>query len=81
MDEWLKLLRRAEDALARFYVAHRQTGCTGCELCSSEFWEGMKGGVNIYRISGTKGVQLKPNWPNILEQAGYWHTEAREVKP
>jgi hypothetical protein len=80
MDEdehLLKLLRRAEDALARFYVAHLQAGCTGCELCRSEFWEGMKGGMNIFRLGEKLSdpvTPMKPNWQNILEEAGYWHT-------
>jgi hypothetical protein len=65
MDEWLKLLRRAEDALARFYVAHRQTGCTGCELCSAEFWAGVKGGMNIYRLSGNHQSADRPEKPRI----------------
>jgi hypothetical protein len=48
MDKWVEILRRAEDALARFYVAHKKAGCPGegCEL-RHEFVLGVHGGLNI----------------------------------
>jgi hypothetical protein len=78
MDEWVKILRRAEDALARFYVAHKKTGCSGdgCALCH-EFTEGVHGGLNIYLPAETKGgplVHLEPSWMKILQDAGCWET-------
>jgi hypothetical protein len=77
-NEWLIKLRRTEEALARFYVAHRKTGCQGegCELCR-EFVEGMKGGLNLYRSGAKPGDPLIPHpltWMKILEDAGYAHT-------
>jgi hypothetical protein len=71
-DPWLQRLRRTEQALARFYVAHRKAGgCTApdCDLCR-EFVEGVKGGLNIY----PDGVNPSfPSWMKILEEAGYAH--------
>ena len=78
MDEWLQRLRRTEDALARFYVAHRKTGCTGegCELCH-EFAVAVLGGLNIYRLGEKLSdplVPTPPSWLKILEEAGYAET-------
>jgi hypothetical protein len=76
-NSWLTKLRRTEEALARFYVAHRQTGCEGCELCL-DFWEGVKGGMNLYRDGESPRdplVHLETGWQKILEAAGYWHTK------
>jgi hypothetical protein len=72
-DFWLQRLRRAEEALARFYVAHRQGGgCTApeCELCR-EFIKGVEGGMNIYRPGEKPSF---PPWMKILEDAGYAET-------
>lgn len=78
MDEWVKLLRRAEEALARFYVAHKQAGCPGdgCTLCH-EFTEGIRGGLNIYGPAEKPHgplVHQQPTWIKILKEAGYWET-------
>jgi hypothetical protein len=72
-DFWLQRLRRAEEALARLYVAHRKSGvCTApdCELCR-EFLEGVKGGLNIYQPGEKPSF---PSWMKILEDAGYAET-------
>jgi hypothetical protein len=78
MDEWLKLLRRPEDALARFYVAHKQAECKGegCELCR-EFMNGVRGGIMIHRKPENPSdfwVADEPSWMKILEEAGYAKT-------
>jgi hypothetical protein len=71
-DFWLQRLRRTEEALARFYVVHRRSGCPAppCELCR-EFFEGVKGGLNIYQPGEKPSF---PSWMNILEDAGYAET-------
>jgi hypothetical protein len=71
-DPWLQRLRRTEEALARFYVAHRRSGCTApdCELCR-EFFEGVKAGLNIDRLGEKPAF---PSWMKILEEAGYAET-------
>jgi hypothetical protein len=78
MDKWVEILRRAEDALARFYVAHKKAGCPGegCELCQ-EFVLGVHGGLNIYGPAETMHgplVHLTPSWMKILVDAGVMET-------
>jgi hypothetical protein len=75
MDDLVQRLRRTEEALARFYVAHKQMGCNGedCELCKV-FVDGIRGGLNLYRSGEKPSAPLilqEPGWRKILEDAGY----------
>jgi hypothetical protein len=72
MDFWLTRLRRAEEALAHFFVEHRQKNCTGegCALCH-EFTEGVKGGLNIHSSAGDPPLAAAElPWMKILDEAG-----------
>lgn len=69
-----------EDVLAHFLVAHRKTGCAGdgCALCK-EFVAGIIACSRIYEPAPKPQGPLnqKPNWVNILEEAGVINTQEK----